>query len=456
MNTSDVDGVTFYPTTNGRWQVSVRTRGIDGWNIHIANTLEDAIADALGKDIDMARKPRTTKKSANEVAAKISEALKFLSVGYKSGGNAQAQHTWFTGDGWACSFDGVIAAGIPIEGIDFKAYLPTAQVTQALAHVGKDMELTVDDVSMRIVSGSYEVTIPKNPATDSLIPTPPDPVLAPLDQRFVVGLELASRVISDTAPTVRNASIFLKPTTPGAQVAYTALATNGRIVVETMITDGAMPAGLLLPKAFATALSKVAGLGIEVVGWGFSDQTFTAHMANGGFIRTQRYLEEYDQRVATRADEMLTPGMSPAPVPKGFFEAVDAVLPFGDGSVYFVAGNVCSGPDDEAENWNAHLAVDKLPDGVGVFGEWLLKFKEETNGIWFGNEADETPRMVIVGDIFRAALLGFPVSDRPKPQLEPAAQQNSTPVWQQLNQQPAFAAPNGWGDPSLSDADIPF
>jgi hypothetical protein len=449
--------MTIYPTTSGRWQVSYRSRGSDGWSIHIADELEDAIADALGKDIDMARAPRkSTKKSPNDVALKLQDAMKFLSVAHKAGGNTQAQHTFFTGDGWACAFDGIIAAAIPIEGIDFKAYVNTALMTDALKHVGTAMELTVTAEGVNIVSGDYQVTVANNPATDQLIPTPPDPQLAPLDARFKVGMELAGRIVSDTATTVRDASIYFQPVAPGEAVSYTVIATNGKVVVQAKITDGAMPAGLLLPKAFVNAIVKS---GVEVVGWGFSEQTFTAHMATGGFIRTQRYLDEYDMRVVKAVDRLLN-APTVAPPPKGFFEAVEAVAPFGDGTVFFIAGNVCAGPDDDNEKWAAVQAVDKLPDGVGTIAKALLTYKDETTGIWLGDELNTDGgghRVVLTGEMFRASILGVPVSESNQSAVvhQPSSVAAAAPVWSppaDWNANALQPPPDGWGETD----DIPF
>lgn len=437
MNTNDFDGMTLYPTTGGRWQASTRTKinGSDAWNCHIADTIEDALALALGKDLDMARAPRKTKTS-NETAAKLLEALKFLSVGYAASGDDQATHTWLQ-DGWGASFNGIVAAACPIEGLDLNAFPDTDLLTDALAHVGKELELTVEDTGVHIVSGDYDAIIPVGDRTKT-VPTSPDQPVAELPPGFVGALERCSRLISDSAQTVRDATIWARPVA-GQNYAQTLVSTNGKTLIESQI-GGYIAANILFPKVFVTALTKC---GKEPKQWGFSASSFTVWFEDGSYIKTNTYdPASYPQSVGEKIEALMEAPLTIAP-PKGFFEAVAAVAPFTDGTIYFLGGNVRGGPDDEHDEWACSVAVDKLPDGVATNAKAVLLFKDEPNiKFWLGSDDSEFHRVVVYGDTFRAAIGGS--RSTPERPVEAPPQQQQMPAFAT----PANPPPGGFAPPA--------
>lgn len=371
---------------------------------------------------------RGRKAAVNEVASRLLSAMKFLSVGHQATAGIQGNHTWFQ-NGWGCSFNGVIAAGIPMEGIDFTAYAHTKLLLDALGNVGKEMELTVDEHTVGIKSGAFNALVPCGDRTQ-MVPTPPDANIAPMDKRFAAALEMAGRIVSDTAANFRDAAILLN----GPSV----LATNGKTLIEAW-HGISMPPGLVVPKALSNALKKVDA---EPVGFGFSDETITVWMSNGGFVRCQLYREQYPAMVLEQLNELAT-APNEVSIPTGFFRAVEAAAPFGgdEGTVFFTSGEVRAGPSSDFSEWGARHKVKGLPDGLPTSGKALLLFAEEAKTMWLGtNDGTTTRRIILKGDTFRAVLSANAVPQpeaAPAPEPEPEAA--PAPAWTP-NPTPAPAA----------------
>lgn len=386
---------------------------------------------------------RGRKKATNEVAEKLLEVMNFLDVGYKTSGNTQARTTIFW-QGWAFSFDGVIAAGTPtMETFQFDGAVDTKLFKEALSRVGKDMELVIRDDGAFFSSTDFTAIVPKVPFSE-LQPVTPDPAQAPFQQgvNFINALDLAGRAIRDSAENLRDACIMTNNDT--------VIATNGKVMIQAW-HGNYMPTGLLFPKAFANALKSA---GRDPVSFGFSAGTFTAYYADGSFIRTQTYpVESYPQdQIMGALDRLLTAPVVAPPV-KGLIEAVEKVVPFADdeGIVWFTGGSVKVGPSD-AEGWTAEVDVKDLPEGVGVHGASVLAYKGEIKTLWLGDpdNADGTPRAVLYGDTFRAAVLGAILAapapvEAPPPPLAPSA-----PDWGNGQISATPPPPQGWGTPAAA------
>lgn len=379
------------------------------------------------------------KKAVNEIAGKLLEVMNFLDVGYKASGNLQANTTVFF-QGWGFSFDGVIAAGSPtVQGFTFDGAVNTVLFKEALARVGKDMDLTISDAGAHFSSTEFEAVVPVVPLHE-LSPVNADPAVAPFPQgtNFVGALEMAGRAIRDSAENVRDAAIMTN--------GYTVLSTNGAVVVE-VHHGNSMPSGLLFPKAFATALHKV---GREPKSFGFGQNTFTVYYEDGSFIRTQTYpIDAYPaEKILSMLDMLMTAPMAIPPV-KGLFEAIEKTAPFADeqyGLVWFTGGSVKTGPAD-AEGWTSEVDVKDLPEGVGANAKGLLMFKSEIKSIWLGNpEHDNTPaRVVMYGDNFRAAVNGMRLAPVETPATAPDPVPPTAQNWGTGQTSETPPPPPGWG-----------
>lgn len=404
-------------------------------------------------------KPMARKKSVNEVATKLLDVLKFTSLGYKSTGDVQAQHTWFSG-GWVLSFDGVIAAGTPVEGLDFEAYAHTGLLTEALSNVGKEMDLAINDSGIAISSGDYSVVVPQGDRT-SMRPTPPDQNIAPIGAGFIDAMELCGRIVKDTAPLFRDAVIVTRD--------KTVLSCDGMTLIEAH-HGYATPPGLMFPKQFANALKKS---GKTPIGFGFGAETFTIWFDDNSFLRTQLYTGrgengeplQYPAQVLDKLEHLMQAPTND-PVLPGFFEAVAKVVPFAmdeKHTIHLKDGNVSSGFTSGSTS-TASLPVANLPDGTPVNGERLLTFSDVTKTIWYGSEEPGARRMVLNGQneagnvFFRAAISGNAPPAAPAPvEAAPDPSQPSLPAWgQPVTTAPAAApAMPAWGQGGASSTASP-
>jgi hypothetical protein len=381
---------------------------------------------------------RGRKKATNDVAAKLLDVMNFLDVGYKASGDIQANTTVFY-SGWAYSFDGVIAAGTPVsETFQFDGAVNTVLFKDALARVGKEMELVIRDDAAHFSSDEFSAMVPMVPLA-ALRPVRPDPAMAPFQQgiKFLSALELAGRAIKDSAQNVRDASIYLR--------GETVVATNGLVLVQAWHGNN-MPTGQLFPKAFGNALKKI---GREPKSFGFGNDTFTVFYDDGSFVRTQLY--PADAYPAQQIESMLDPLMfAPLAVPpvKGLIPALEAVAPFVDerhGIAWFTGGAVRAGPAD-APGWSASVEVKDLPDGIGAHAASILAYKDDIKTIWLGDPAErQQPRVVLFGEAFRAAVLGMVMAEPAKEEAPPAPLPPQAPSWGtgQVSETPP--SPPGWG-----------
>lgn len=393
-------GITFWPTTGGRWQVSTRTPGVNGdsWNVNHYDTLELA----LERTNEMAGK-RGARKSVNETASQLLEALKFTSVGYKATGDVMATHTMMMG-GWCVSYDGVIEAGMPIALADFDAFPDTKLLADALNNVGKEIEITSLDEGVYIKSGDFEVTIPSGDR-NLITAVPPDQNLWPLNNDFKIAVVMAGKIVKDTAEKFRDATIW--------QNNWSMVATNGVCLVEVLHKNN-VPPGVVFPKAFANALNKTEK---NIVGFGYTEGvSFTVWYEDGSFIRTNLYNEPYpigyDKVTELMSAEMFLP------FPTGMVEGIAAVAPFGtahraDGKnvVAFRGGYVVADPFFTSSGlleWNANKAVKALPDSPRFDAQWFNLYSGDTTDIGFATDVQGSAagRVVLRGDLCRVAIAG--------------------------------------------------
>lgn len=118
------------------------------------------------------------------------------------------------------------------------------------------------------------------------------------------------------------------------------LATNGHIIIEAWHgLNIAQIAGLVVPKAFGTALSKVKDKTVYRVG--NSQSTLTVHYADGAWLRTQLYVSPEPLPVL---ETYLTNWRLTEPIPEGFWPMLHRLKPFAsDGVIRLAEGAGYSG-----------------------------------------------------------------------------------------------------------------
>lgn len=288
-------------------------------------------------------KPRTKRaKDEQEGATSLVAALKFISIAQKDIGSPYQCHSILSNK-WAVAFDGVLALGHPIDE-ELNACPHTLRLIDALAKCGDSLAVTQTDAErLAIKSGAFRAFVPCV-GLQSMPNAAPDQPSAVIDDRLRTALEVVGGLASDNAQHVVTASILLR--------AGSAVATD-RIFALEYWHGIDLPPGIVLPKAAAAAVCKIAK---PLAKFGFSNTTVTFWFADGSWLRSQLYSEPWPN-----IDRVLNVKCNPWPVPEKLAEALDAVAPFsGDGNVRFTANLLRS---HDVDGLGATFEVTGLPYG---------------------------------------------------------------------------------------------
>jgi hypothetical protein len=220
---------------------------------------------------------RGRKPAQNQTAALLVAALDYLSI---VPDKAASPNVIIINGPLVTVNNGLLKAGIMIGGefpADVVAKINLSALRGALARVGKEMEIAFTDESISIEAGDFNADLTNEPidmANDRVIP---DPMIAPLNNAFRDAVVKVGRLASDTGEEVMTASIAL--------LGGTVMATKRHTILEAWHGND-MPSGIYVPKAFVTALGKAK---FDLVGFGFSNTTFTVHFSGGVFLQTNTY-----------------------------------------------------------------------------------------------------------------------------------------------------------------------
>lgn len=311
------------------------------------------------------KKPRNPrKKTEAKAAAKLLEALDFVGHAANPTSNfAFARHIRFI-NGWVVSYDGGMRAGHPVEE-DLNLCPHFGHLKVALSKAGASLALSALDTGrLSIAGGKFKAVVPCAPP-DAMPPVYMDNLIAPLDDRVKAGFAAVLRLAKDEADRLIEATVLLR--------ANTVVGCNGNLMLE-YFHGNDLPPGLVVPHAFAKAVSKI---GKKLVGFGWNEgRSITFHYEGGAWIATQLGEGEWPGNV----DQLLnvdTPNIEDCP--KDLFVALDAVTPFSeDGAVHFHADKIKStyasnGP--EGPVYGASYDVTGLEGGHSFTGK-LLKLAE--------------------------------------------------------------------------------
>lgn len=224
----------------------------------------------------------------------------------------------------AVAFDGVLAAGHLIDE-DLHACPHSMTLLSALRKsegVLSVTQLAGDRLSVR--SGKFRATVKCLPEA-SIPGIAPDPMVGAMDNRIRKGLEAVSPFIIENSQRVVMASALIR--------AGSIVATNGHVLLEYWHGID-LPPGLIVPKVFINALSKIKH---NIIGFGFSQSSLTVYFEGDCWLKTQLYNEKWPD-----CDAILAKHVGVAhPLPVGFFEALSAVQDFAeDGRVRLFNGRM--------------------------------------------------------------------------------------------------------------------
>lgn len=261
----------------------------------------------------MSRIPRS-KPTANK--SSLLTALEFVSCVSEKLGASYETHIGLRNN-WAIAFNGIVAAGSSIVE-DIECYPHNLMLIDALSKCDENFTLTqLDNGRLSVKSGKFKAVVPcLDPAL--MQNAFPDPQIAPLSNKFKEAVEAVGVLASENAQHVLTASVLMN----GASV----ISTN-RVMIMEFWHGLDLPSNVPLPKQFVAALAKQKK---ELVGFGFSNNSATFHFADGCWIKTQLYSDEWPD-----VSKILNRDANLWSIDPGFYKALDAVASFSeDGNVY--------------------------------------------------------------------------------------------------------------------------
>lgn len=257
-------------------------------------------------------------------APNLVKALNFVAVAQKDKGAPYQTHVILRNN-TAIATDGILSAGHMIDE-DLNACPHTMTLLAALGKCKTVLAVTqLNSGKISIKSGAFKALVPCSP--DGVIPNiVPDAWCGVLDDRIRHGLELVGPFIVENSQRVIMASALLK--------ANTIIATNGHILLEYWHGID-LPPGLIIPKLFITALSKIDK---KLTGFGFSQASFTVYFEDNSWLKTQLYVEKWPDTSA-----IMERPHNPTALPVGFFDGLGTVQDFiEDGRVRIRPGKLQS------------------------------------------------------------------------------------------------------------------
>jgi len=349
----------------------------------------------------------------NETAAGLINALKFVGVIKPPTTTSMPQHhhVWLN-LGQAIAFDGVVAAGHPIE--DGIAGYPHAKLLlEALDNTDKNFVLTVrENGAFEIQSGKYQALVPALPY-DQVIPTQPDMNQAAFTDgdAFVKAMEAAGKIVTESGDVVLYSAVRL---TDSGSV----MATDGGTIIEAY-HGNQTPPGIILPKQFVTAMVKA---GKAPVGMGLKHDwsTFTVWYADGSWLRTAVYpADTWPNEVTNGFADLISNHGEPMEIPPKLWTTINTLLPFTDDEKRIIIrpGLVRTHADPRV---GAKLDVAEIPVNIDIDGKRVLLFETIATRYAIGSYHGGST-MVFYGDKVRGVIAGKAPQADPEPTQQPQA-----------------------------------
>lgn len=332
----------------------------------------------------MAGGPRATKKKP---ISRIGEAARFVLPASKPDGIDYQQYIRLIA-GSCIAFDGVIAAGFPIE--EELTLAPHAgRLVAALDKCG--LELTIAELptgNLSIKGGKLRAVVPCAAPSLLLPPVMPDPNIAVVNDSLKEGFKALGVLASDRAETMVEAALLLQ--------ANSMVSTN-RLVMMEYWHGIDLPPAMVIPKAFAKAVSDCP---YSLVGFGYGPSSITLWFDNGAWMKTQLYIEKYpDYGKIMNVDNF------PVICPDGIWEALEAVKSFVDNdTIFLTTGMVATSADNDGSPGAGHECDGLEIKGRRIFAPSLLRLiKNHCEVIDFNTHHD---RAVFFGGNVRGVIMG--------------------------------------------------
>ena len=330
----------------------------------------------------MARKPGTKTQTTNALL----EALTFCSVVSEKIGAAYETHIGLK-DNWAIAFNGIVAAGSPINET-LTCHPHTILLIEALSKCDENYTLTqLDNNRLSVKSGKFKAVVPcLDPAL--MQSAFPDPQIVGIDNRFKEAVEAVGVLANENAQHVLTASVLMN----GSSV----ISTN-RVMLLEYWHGLDLPKNVPLPKQFVAALVKQKR---DLTGFGYSNNSATFWFGEY-WLKTQLYSDEWPDvsKILDREANLWT-------IDPNFFKALEAIEPFSvDGNAYSDLNLLKSHADDGV---GASFEVSGLPKGfvypikqLKIMKPYVKKIDYMASGV-----ADSSYCLVFYGDQMRGIISG--------------------------------------------------
>lgn len=332
-----------------------------------------------------ARKAAKEKAKVSETAISLIRGLDFISVCQKKAGPVGLQFCKIS-SGWVAASNEILTVAHPVAE-DLEACPNTLQFLDALKEAGKDESLSITQLTanaLAVTSAAFRGLIPCVGPEAIQIPAP-DPVAGQMGESVKAALRACGALVTEGAQFVAFAAVLLKP---GVAVGCT-----GQSLIE--YWHGVdLPGDMLVPKSAALA---VANVDQPLIGFGFSHSSITFYFENGAFIKTQLYSERYPDYQALFGVE----SYNWWPVPKEFFQGLEALEPFGNGYAFFENETLYS---DESKDLASSYKVEGLPGEMAFNIRQLLKLKGRIEQMHF---EPEKHKIIFKGENCRGAAVGL-------------------------------------------------
>lgn len=329
----------------------------------------------------MPPKPRSKLAPSNQLL----EALSFCSVVSEKLGASYETHIGLRNN-WAIAFNGIIAAGAPIEA-DLVCHPHTLLLVEALSKCDEGFTLTQLNTNLIVKSGKFKASIPcLDPAL--MQNAEPDPQIVGIDNKFKDAVEAVGVLANENAQHVLTASVLMNRSS--------VISTN-RVMLLEYWHGLDLPSNIPLPKQFVAALVKQKR---NITGFGFSSSSATFWFEGGCWLRTQLYNDEWPD-----VSSILNRKANLWSIDTNFFKALDAIEPFSiDGNAYSDTNLLMS----HADNQGASFEVSGLPKGfvypikqLKVMKPWVRKIDYMASGIH-----DSSYCLVFEGEACRGIISG--------------------------------------------------
>lgn len=330
---------------------------------------------------------RTTKKKEE---SPLLEAVRFAALTQREDGHNPGDKHCRIVQGWIMSFNGILAVAHPIA-TELPHVCPnTFQLVKSLERVSDEHAMVFQNDVINIKGNGFKSMV-QCIDPNSLPFVNPDAKYYPMNNKFVEAAEVASMFTKEGADRIVQSSVL---TGDG-----TLCGTNGTAYIE--VYHGIpTPPNLIIPKVFFDTLKKIK---INIVGFGFSEATLTVWFENGAWLKTQLYGEGWPD--TGRFAAMFTESTQ-YDVPKGFFEAIETVLPFAErenkGRFVYTDYNEIRSHRTE-DNAGAVVEVKGVPSAINsaFFGPDVLKMKDIAVKIDYTHQ----DKIFVFGEISRAIFV---------------------------------------------------